>query len=43
VAGLLGKIGEAWDPKKPRTPETAPEQFSEGEFVEDLGEVEEGK
>jgi hypothetical protein len=27
--GLMPKLAEAWDPKKPRTPETAPDDFSD--------------
>lgn len=31
VTGFVSKIAEAWDPKRPRTAETAPNQFTGGE------------
>jgi hypothetical protein len=40
ISGLLAKVAEAWDPKKPRTPETAPDQFT---GVEMGGEAEGGQ
>jgi hypothetical protein len=39
VPGLLRTVGEAWDPKKPRTPETAPEAVIEEEAAGDEGEM----